>query len=255
MRYYHPFPEAIPHSEAGSSRVTHPSATKIFAEANASVRLACVKRAASVRPEPGSNSLKSCIFKELFFQALLISIQSITNFRSQLPFFFVRFLVFSDFSKSVWFQALSSSIKQFQGLHFFFAFSCSTLFNFQDTFYRFLLSFFMISYERQLIHYIISLNFCQVNKLWISLNSAELPFTYLRSSLFSFTPSRSLPTALLLYHNCPLLSTPFSSFYLFYSLFSAHLAFYVSFIHILSYFVLTTYYYLLCVTLRFYHIW
>ena len=57
MRYYHPFPEAIPHSEAGSSRGAHPSATKIKTEALSSVRLACVKRAASVRPEPGSNSL------------------------------------------------------------------------------------------------------------------------------------------------------------------------------------------------------
>ena len=58
MRYYHPFPEAIPLSEAGSSRVTHPSATKKTTEAIFSVRLACVRRAASVRPEPGSNSLK-----------------------------------------------------------------------------------------------------------------------------------------------------------------------------------------------------
>ena len=58
MRYYHPFPEAIPLSEAGSSRVTHPSATKKITEAIFSVRLACVRRAASVRPEPGSNSLK-----------------------------------------------------------------------------------------------------------------------------------------------------------------------------------------------------
>ena len=56
MRYYHPFPEAIPLSEAGSSRVTHPSATKIKTEVLISVRLACVKRAASVRSEPGSNS-------------------------------------------------------------------------------------------------------------------------------------------------------------------------------------------------------
>ena len=58
MRYYHPFPEAIPLSEAGSSRVTHPSATKKITEIIFSVRLACVRRAASVRPEPGSNSLK-----------------------------------------------------------------------------------------------------------------------------------------------------------------------------------------------------
>jgi hypothetical protein len=37
-------------------RVTHPSATDIKAEAPMPVRLACVKRAASVRSEPGSNS-------------------------------------------------------------------------------------------------------------------------------------------------------------------------------------------------------
>ena len=62
MRYYHPFPGAIPLLKAGCSRVTHPSATKNtshlpegFSPAF-SVRLACVRRAASVRPEPGSNS-------------------------------------------------------------------------------------------------------------------------------------------------------------------------------------------------------
>ena len=36
MRYYHPFPEAIPLSEAGCSRVTHPSATKIQKQAHVS---------------------------------------------------------------------------------------------------------------------------------------------------------------------------------------------------------------------------
>ena len=47
---------------AGYPRVTHPSATKCIgdsAEASSvihSVRLACVKHAASVHPEPGSNS-------------------------------------------------------------------------------------------------------------------------------------------------------------------------------------------------------
>ena len=54
MRYYSPFRVAIPLYRPGSPRVTHPSAAKmhccIFA------RLACVKHAASVRPEPGSNS-------------------------------------------------------------------------------------------------------------------------------------------------------------------------------------------------------
>ena len=37
-------------------RVTHPSATKCKSKPLHSVRLACVKRAASVRSEPGSNS-------------------------------------------------------------------------------------------------------------------------------------------------------------------------------------------------------
>ena len=41
---------------AGWSRVTHPFATLCPAEAGLIVRLACVKHAASVHPEPGSNS-------------------------------------------------------------------------------------------------------------------------------------------------------------------------------------------------------
>ena len=65
MRYYHPFPEAIPLSKAGCSRVTHPSATKLNSKLLNSVRLACVKRAASVRPEPGSNSLLNSIYQIL----------------------------------------------------------------------------------------------------------------------------------------------------------------------------------------------
>ena len=54
---------------AGYSRVTHPSAANpigLFPEGNAPIfiaRLACVRHAASVRPEPGSNSqLKFLIF-------------------------------------------------------------------------------------------------------------------------------------------------------------------------------------------------
>ena len=42
--------------EADYSRVTHPFAAFPRAEALVIARLACVKRAASVRPEPGSNS-------------------------------------------------------------------------------------------------------------------------------------------------------------------------------------------------------
>ena len=65
MRYYRSFPIAIPLLKAGCSRVTHPSATKIKSKLFISVRLACVKRAASVRPEPGSNSLVSLYLNRL----------------------------------------------------------------------------------------------------------------------------------------------------------------------------------------------
>ena len=51
-----------------------------------SVRLACVKRAASVRPEPGSNSLWKLYIQTL---RIFISILAIT-IRSQLPLWFFR---------------------------------------------------------------------------------------------------------------------------------------------------------------------
>ena len=63
------FPPVIPHSKAGYSRVTHPFATKLSTlpsenfRLNTSVRLACVRRAASVRPEPGSNSLLNPLYQ------------------------------------------------------------------------------------------------------------------------------------------------------------------------------------------------
>ena len=59
MRYYQLFPVVIPHTEADCSRVTHPSATDQGTEVPLTVRLECVMHAASVNPEPGSNSLKN----------------------------------------------------------------------------------------------------------------------------------------------------------------------------------------------------
>ena len=53
---YPRFPAAIPESGAGCPRVTHPFAASYGAEAPFIARLACVRRAASVHPEPGSNS-------------------------------------------------------------------------------------------------------------------------------------------------------------------------------------------------------
>ena len=55
MRYCLPFPRGIPRQKVDDPRVTHPYAT-LLRIAPFLVRLACVKRAASVDSEPGSNS-------------------------------------------------------------------------------------------------------------------------------------------------------------------------------------------------------
>ena len=54
MRYCRRFLAGIPHWKAGHPCVTHPSATP--SRCREDVRLACVRHAASVYPEPGSNS-------------------------------------------------------------------------------------------------------------------------------------------------------------------------------------------------------
>ena len=60
------FPPAIRRSGVGCIRVTHPSATLKGPEGPSPVRLACIRPAASVHPEPGSNSsLYYCL--ALFF--------------------------------------------------------------------------------------------------------------------------------------------------------------------------------------------
>ena len=56
IRFYPMFPWAIPNLKADHSRVTHPFATLYRSKLLYTVRLACLKRAASVRSEPGSNS-------------------------------------------------------------------------------------------------------------------------------------------------------------------------------------------------------
>ena len=55
MGCYPAFPPAIPRPGVGCIRVTHPSATLAPRRA-LTVRLACIRPAASVHPEPGSNS-------------------------------------------------------------------------------------------------------------------------------------------------------------------------------------------------------
>ena len=56
IRYQHLFRSVIPDHQADYLRVTHPCATKFKSKLSNSVRLACVRHAASVRSEPGSNS-------------------------------------------------------------------------------------------------------------------------------------------------------------------------------------------------------
>jgi hypothetical protein len=56
MRACRRFLAGIPHFRPGHPCVTHPSATPSRSEKQKDVRLACVRHAASVYPEPGSNS-------------------------------------------------------------------------------------------------------------------------------------------------------------------------------------------------------
>jgi hypothetical protein len=59
MRDCRPFLSGIPHFGVGHPRVPHPSATRcslLLRRVAQLVRLACVRHAASVYPEPGSNS-------------------------------------------------------------------------------------------------------------------------------------------------------------------------------------------------------
>ena len=63
IRHYHPFPGAIPEHGAGRSRITHPFATLTTKQSPMDpVRLACVKHAASVHPEPESNPPQKNLF-------------------------------------------------------------------------------------------------------------------------------------------------------------------------------------------------
>ena len=68
---------AIPIYRVGYSSITHPFAAKktpVLPQKIFSARLACVRHAASVHPEPGSNSPK--ISKEPYFRCLVFKVQS-----------------------------------------------------------------------------------------------------------------------------------------------------------------------------------
>ena len=145
-----------------------------------SVRLACVKRAASVRPEPGSNSLW-----KLYIQTLhvFISILAIT-IRSQLPLWFFRlfwllkipnlFGISRAFSLVVHCSIFKILVSGFRAATF-------TLYHIQ----KFLSSkhfvnccsflFFLIFPSRrdQLFYFITSCSVCQVNILWTKIQAVH----------------------------------------------------------------------------------
>jgi hypothetical protein len=63
MRACRRFLAGIPHLRPGHPCVTHPSATPSLSEEKEDVRLACVRHAASVYPEPGSNSPSVVVYR------------------------------------------------------------------------------------------------------------------------------------------------------------------------------------------------
>ena len=65
MGYQQSFPTVVPRLKADSLHFTHPSATFLWCKHQILVRLACIKHAASVRPEPGSNSPLSESYQSL----------------------------------------------------------------------------------------------------------------------------------------------------------------------------------------------
>ena len=63
---------------AGRSRITHPFATLTTKQSLMDpVRLACVKHAASVRPEPGSNSPINLLLESLNGSIIIFSLKEI----------------------------------------------------------------------------------------------------------------------------------------------------------------------------------
>ena len=123
MRYQRSFPNVIPHAKVGCSRVTHPSATKLPSSklSGNSVRLECVMHAASVHPEPGSNSRINCI-KITSYEVF----QSVRAFFLSFFYFCLSSILFQNFTRSFFalyfcfrFVLLQSLVVQFSMTDFF----------------------------------------------------------------------------------------------------------------------------------------
>ena len=134
-----------------------------------------------------------------------------------ITFFFVRFFSLFWLLKVRLVKAIMLVPKQFQGLHFFLRFflvvHCS-IFKIPQLLSVVIIhsSLWCFSLERQLIHYITLLIFCQVNKLWISSKPVELPLTYRLFSPFSLHFIYSLsPDSFIIIPHQPLYVKPFLS--------------------------------------------
>ena len=94
-------------------RVTHPSATKCKSKLLHSVRLACVKRAASVRSEPGSNSqVKLSVPRKPPASYLSDASQIYTRPSKLRRLYILSFLFFTSFNDRVSIYILSPFLRQ-----------------------------------------------------------------------------------------------------------------------------------------------
>ena len=95
MRYQHRFLCVIPLCQVGYLRVTHPSATNLVSckQKTSSVRLACLMCAASVCPEPGSNSLVNFLTRA--YQLFYFLNYCTSKYFACLKLFFLHCLIFN----------------------------------------------------------------------------------------------------------------------------------------------------------------
>ena len=151
MRYYSTFPSAIPHLWAGYSRVTRPSATVHLLNLPEGiinrflVRLACVRHAASVRPEPGSNSRLSLLYIHSIKECYIRSFADVSSSAS----FFPNFLCIKNS------QSNCQCYSHFQELTLF-IFQCTSLSHrqlYQFTTYLPICQHFFLTFFR-LVHFV-----------------------------------------------------------------------------------------------------
>ena len=201
MRYQRSFPNVIPLLKAGCSRVTHPSATDPRSKLLFTVRLACVKRAASVRPEPGSNSLVSLYFN------------TFTVFKIYpVQFFKTDFQFFSLFLTSFLFLALLCFTKALLGI--FKGFFWSFIVQFSRFRFTQKLSFELsLSRETAYLLYHIFLSLSSTFSTFFQILFRCVPRAFQLSVCLSLSERMSLSErAFISYHIQPLLSRLFSAF-------------------------------------------